>query len=202
VAELFSVIRAQRACRRFDPDGEVSDSDIEEILDAAVHAPSAENTQPWHFIVVRDAANREDLARWWTETWQAGGSEYARQAVTSDAMYADLEYAVGPGGFASAPVVVVVCVDTQCVLEIFAQSSIYPAVQNMLLAANALGYGSCLTTGLTTFGVERVRERLKLPDTVTPMAAVYIGRPAKALSPPRRRPATEVTHRERFGIPW
>jgi nitroreductase len=202
MAELFSVICAQRACRRFDPDGKVTDADLERMLDAAVHAPSAENTQPWHFIVVRDAQTREDLARWWTETWQAGGSEYARQHVTSDAMYADLEFAVGPGGFGSAPVVVVVCVDTRRVLEIFAQSSIYPAVQNLLLSANALGYGSCLTTGLTTFGVDRVRERLQLPDTLSPMAAVYIGRPATPLAPPRRRPATQVTHRERFGTPW
>jgi nitroreductase len=202
VAELFSIIRAQRACRRFDPDGEVTDSDLEQILDAAVHAPSAENTQPWCFIVVRDAQAREELARWWTETWQAGGSEYARQNVTSDAMYADLEYAVGPKGFGSAPVVVVVCVDTERVLEIFAQSSIYPAVQNLLLAANALGYGSCLTTGLTTFGVDRVRDQLRLPATLTPMAAVYIGKPGRTLSLPRRRPATEVTHREQFGMPW
>jgi nitroreductase len=201
VEDLFSVIKAQRACRRFDPDGDVSDADVEQMLDAAVHAPSAENTQPWFFVVVRDAQTRADLAAWWTETWQAGGSEYARQVAT-DAMYSDLEFAVGSGGFAAAPVVVVVCLDTQKVLEVFAQSSIYPAVQNLLLAANGLGYGSCLTTGLTLFGVDRVRERLGLPETVTPMAAVYLGKPAKALNPPRRQPAREVTYRERFGEPW
>lgn len=201
MADLFSVINAQRACRRFDPDGDVSDADVERMLDAAVHAPSAENTQPWYFVVVRNAQTRIDLAAWWTETWQAGGSEYARQ-IAGDAMFADLEFAVGPQGFAAAPVVVVVCLDTEKVLEIFAQSSIYPAVQNLLLAANGLGYGSCLTTGLTLFGVDRVRERLGLPETVTPMAAVYIGKPVKALKPPRRRPAREVAYRERFGEPW
>ena len=201
MAELFSVISAQRACRRFDPDGKVADADVEQMLNAAVHAPSAENTQPWSFIVVRDERTRIDLASWWTEIWQAGGSQYARQ-VASDALYADLEYAVGSGGFAAAPVVVVVCLDTEKVLEVFGQSSIYPAVQNLLLAANALGYGSCLTTGLTTFGVERVRDRLELPERITPMAAVYIGKPAIALKPPRRRPATNVTYRESFGSPW
>jgi nitroreductase len=201
VADLFSVINSQRACRRFDPDSEVSDADIEQMLDAAVHAPSAENTQPWNFVVVRDERTRIDLAAWWTETWQAGGSEYARQIAT-DAMYTDLEFAVGPEGFSAAPVVVVICLDTEKVLEVFAQSSIYPAVQNLLLAANGLGYGSCLTTGLTLFGVGRVRERLSLPETVTPMAAVYIGKPAKVLKAPRRRPAREVAYRERFGEPW
>jgi nitroreductase len=201
VADLFSVINAQRACRRFDPEGKVPDADIEQMLEAAVHAPSAENTQPWYFVVVRDEQTRIDLAAWWTETWRAGGSEYARQIAT-DAMYADLEFAVGPEGFAAAPVVVVVCLDSEKVLEVFAQSSIYPAVQNLLLAANGLGYGSCLTTGLTLFGVDRVRERLGLPETVTPMAAVYIGKPAKALKPPRRQPARDVTYRERFSESW
>ena len=201
-SEILSVMRAQRACRRFDPSGEVADSDIEAMLDAAVHAPSAENTQPWCFVVVRDEPTRADLAHWWTETWQAGGSEYARQVVTSDALYADLEHAVGPGGFAAAPVVIVVCLDTERVAEVFGPSSIYPAVQNLLLAANALGYGSCLTTGLTTFGIDRVRERLKLPNSVSPMAAAYVGLPAAKLGPPKRRPATAVTYREQFGTPW
>ena len=75
-------------------------------------------------------------------------------------------------------------------------------MQNLLLAAADLGYGSCLTTGLTTFGVDRVREKLRLPDTLLPMAAVYLGLPARQLSPPRRRPATSVTYREQFGSPW
>jgi nitroreductase len=201
VAELFSVIDAQRACRRFDPDGAVSDADVERMINAAVHAPSAENTQPWSFIVVRDERTRRDLASWWTETWQAGGSQYARQ-VSSDALYSDLEHAVGPYGFAAAPVVVVVLLDTEKVMDVFAQSSIYPAVQNLLLAANGLGYGSCLTTGLTLFGVDRVRERLGLPETIAPMAAVYVGKSATVLKPPTRRPASELTYRERYGETW
>jgi nitroreductase len=201
MTELFAVINAQRACRRFDSDIPVPDADVERILDAAVHAPSAENTQPWRFVVVRDAPTRHDLAAWWTETWQAGGSQYARQ-VADDTMYADLEQAVGRGGFAAAPVVVVVCADTEAVLDVFLASSIYPATQNLLLAANALGYGSCLTTGLTLFGVERVRERLGLPEKITPMAAVYIGKSAVKLKPPRRKPMHNITFREKFGTAW
>lgn len=202
MADLLTVMRAQRACRRFDAEAKVPDSDLEEMLQAAVHAPSAENSQPWAFIVVRDEQTRADLASWWTETWQAGGSEYARQHVNGDALYADLEFAVTPGGFAAAPVIVVVCADLERVAEVFAASSIFPAVQNLLLAANDLGYGSCLTTGLTTFGVDRVRERLQLPATLSPLAAVYIGHPATKLGPARRRPATSVAYRERFGAPW
>jgi nitroreductase len=202
MADLLTVMRSQRACRRFDPDGKVSDSDVEQMLQAAVHAPSAENSQPWAFVVVRDETTRAELARWWTESWQAGGSEYARQHVNGDALYADLEYAVTPGGFAAAPVIIVVCADLERVAEIFAASSIFPAVQNLLLAANDLGYGSCLTTGLTAFGVDQIRQRLQLPDSLSPLAAVYIGQAATKLGSPRRRPATSVTYRERFGTPW
>ena len=195
-------MRAQRACRRFDPDGKVLDSDIEQMLQSAVHAPSAENTQPWSFVVVRDADSRRLLADWWTETWNAGGGDFIKQSLDDRALVNDLEYGFNRGGFAAAPVVIVVCADTDRVAEIYAPSSIYPAVQNLLLAAADLGYGSCLTTGLTTFGVDRVRERLALPDTLLPMAAIYLGPTAKKLSPPRRRPALDATYREKFGAAW
>ncbi|MDT7764817.1 MAG: hypothetical protein QOC63_4237 [Mycobacterium sp.] len=202
MGELLAVMHAQRACRRFDPDGKVLDADLERMLQAAVHAPSAENTQPWSFVVVRDDQTRAQLADWWTETWNAGGGDFVRQSLDDKVLVADLEYGFNRGGFAAAPVVVVVCADTERVPEIYAPSSIYPAVQNLLLAAADLGYASCLTTGLTTFGVDRVREKLQLPDTVLPMAAVYLGRSARKLSSPRRRPAASVTYREQFGNPW
>jgi nitroreductase len=202
VTELRDVMRAQRACRRFDPAGKVLDSDIEQMLQSAVHAPSAENTQPWSFVVVRDADSRRLLADWWTETWNAGGGDFIKRSLDDRALVNDLEFGFNRGGFAAAPVVIVVCADTERVPEIYAPSSIYPAVQNLLLAAADLGYGSCLTTGLTTFGVDRVRERLALPDTLLPMAAVYLGPSAKKLSPPRRRPALDVTYREKFGVAW
>jgi nitroreductase len=202
MGELLTVMRAQRACRRFDPDGKVLDADVERILESAVHAPSAENTQPWSFVVVRNEDTRAQLAGWWTETWNAGGGDFIRQSVDDKALVADLEYGFKRGGFAAAPVVVVVCADTERVPEIYAPSSIYPAVQNLLLAAADLGYASCLTTGLTTFGIDRVREKLQLPDTLLPMAAVYLGKSARKLSPPRRRPAVSVTYREQFGKSW
>lgn len=202
MGDLLTGIGAQRACRRFDPNGKVLDADVERMLDAAVHAPSAENTQPWTFIVVRDERNRSLLAAWWTETWNAGGGDFVKQSLEDKVLVADLEYGFAKGGFAAAPVVVVVCADIERVPEIYAPSSIYPAVQNLLLAANDLGYGSCLTTGLTTFGIDRVRELLDLPKNLIPMAAVYVGQPLKKLSPPRRRPATSVTYRERYGSSW
>jgi nitroreductase len=152
--------------------------------------------------VVRDDETRKLLADWWTETWNAGGGDFIKGSLDDQALIDDLEYGFNRGGFAAAPVVIVVCADTEKVMDVYAPASIYPAVQNLLLAAADLGYGSCLTTGLTMFGIDRVRARLELPDTLLPMAAVYVGRPLKKLSPPRRRPATEVTYREKFGTEW
>jgi len=202
MGELLAAVTTQRACRRFDPNGKVLDADVERMLEAAVHAPSAENTQPWTFIVVRDEQSRSLLAAWWAETWNAGGGDFVKQSLQDKVLVADLEYGFAKGGFAAAPVVIVVCADVERVPEIYAASSIYPAVQNLLLAANDLGYGSCLTTGLTTFGIDRVRELLDLPKNLIPMAAVYVGQPVRKLSPPRRRSATSVTYRERYGSSW
>jgi nitroreductase len=201
MGELRAVMQAQRACRRFDPDGDVPDRDIELILDAAVHAPSAENSQPWVFVVMRSAGARAALSELWTAAWTAGGAEFVRSR-TDDKVYADLDSGIMRGGFASAPVIVMVGADLDRVPEAFAPSSVYPAVQNILLAAADLGYGSCLTTGLTSTYVEPVRELLGLPETVLPMAAIYLGRPERRPGPPRRRPATESTYREHYKAPW
>lgn len=202
MSDLQTIQRKQRACRSFDPDQPVEDAHVEQMLEAAVHAPSAENTQPWRFVVVRDSDTRQRLAAWWSESWRAGGADYVRQNVSDDVLYNDLTLGLDGGGFASAPVVVVVCADLGRVAVDFAPASIFPAVQNLLLAANDLEYGSCLTTGLTTMYAEQVRQLLGLPGDLLPMAAVYLGRPAQKLSAPRRTPATAVTFRERYEFPW
>jgi nitroreductase len=199
-ADLLTVVRAQRACRDYDAATDVPDADVETLLDAAVHAPSAENTQPWEFVVVRGPETREALSATMQAAWAAGGSEYVRSRA-DDRLFADIDRGI-TGGFLSAPVMIVICADLTRVEEMWAASSIYPAAQNILLAAGALGYGSCLTTGLTTVFAQQVREHLGLPDTSLPLAAIYVGRPARSLGPPRREPASRHTHRERYGQPW
>lgn len=197
---FFELALAQRACRRFDPTAPVADDDLEQILAAAVHAPSAENTQPWCFVVVRDDGTRAELDTTWSSAW-AMGADLLDPAL-DPALRRDLEDGLGRGGLATAPVVLVVGCDLDRVDEVHAASSIYPAVQNVLLGAAALGYGSCLTTGLTTFFVGQLRTLVGLPATVLPMALVYLGRPARPLGPSRRRPLAEVVHREQHGQPW
>jgi nitroreductase len=80
-------------------------------------------------------------------------------------------------------------------------SSVLPAVQNLLLAAAALGYGSALTT-LATMAASELGSLLELPEGVEPLAVVPIGRPARPLGPPRRLPVPAKAHRERYGQPF
>jgi nitroreductase len=199
MTEFFDIVLNQRACRDFS-DEDVPDEDIARILEPATHAPSAENRQPWVFVVVRDAVHRDALADLTRRLWNAGGRDYAR-AHTAAHLFEDVDTLVNRG-LGGAPVFVVVAGDTSAGLHVSALGpSIFPAVQNLLLAANALGYGSALTT-LTTYGGEELRGLLDMPEPVVPMAIIPLGRPARPLGAPRRRPVSESTHRERYGTRW
>ncbi len=105
------------------------------------------------------------------------------------------------GGVAAAPVNVVVCADTERGLEATVPSSIFPAVQNLLLAATALGLGSALTTITTSFR-SQLAVLCDLPAHVVPVAVVPVGWPARPLGPPRREPFARHTHRDRYGNEW
>ena len=100
-----------------------------------------------------------------------------------------------------APVVVVVCGDAENAFETTLPSSIFPATQNLLLAATALGLGSALTT-LATAMAKDLTDALQLPEHVRPMAVVFLGWPAKKLGPPKRISYREKTHRDRYGQPF
>ncbi len=195
--DLFSVIRTQRAHRAFT-DEPVPDELVEHVLEAATYAPSAENTQPWVFVVVRDGETRARIGELTQRQWERGGRDYSRPRLSA-AMFNDVERGA-MGGIAGAPVVVIVDGDTSRCNEAVLEASIYPAVQNLLLAAHALGLGAALTT-LTTSAAE-LRTLLALPDHVRPMAMVPLGWPARELSPPRRSPVTEKMFRDRYDEPW
>jgi len=96
---------------------------------------------------------------------------------------------------------VVVCGDATVAHRSTLPSSVYPATQNLLLAANALGLGSALTT-LATLAVDELSTVLGLPDQVHPMAVVPLaGRPDHPV-PPRRKAVDRVTYRDRYGTDW
>jgi nitroreductase len=195
---LFAVVARQRACRAFSTDA-VDDDTIARILSAATFAPSAENKQPWEFVVVRDETTRAAIGDLSRRAWEARGRAFSEGRLTPR-LLAEVDRGA-TGGVANAPVNIVVGADVQRGLEATIPSSIFPAVQNLLLAATALGLGSALTTITTGFRAE-MQEILGLPEHVWPIALVPIGHPARPLGPPRRAPFTERTHRERYGEPW
>jgi nitroreductase len=196
--EFFSVVRTQRAHRAFTTEA-VPDELVERVLEAATYAPSAENTQPWVFIVVRDSTARARIGELNRQAWEGGGREFSRPRLSPE-VFAKVE-AGATGGIANAPVLIVVCGDTSRCVEAVLESSVWPAVQNLLLAAHALGLGSALTTITTVFGDE-LRSLLALPDHVRPLGVVPLGWPAKQLGPPRRAPVAEKSFRDRYGTPW
>jgi nitroreductase len=195
--DLFSVVRTQRAHRTFT-DEAVADEMVERVLEAATYAPSAENTQPWVFVVVRDAVARARIGELTRRQWEGGGREHSIPRL-SRVMFEDVERGA-MGGIAGAPVIIVVGADMARVIEAVMEPSIFPAIQNLLLAANALGLGAALTT-LTTSARE-LRDLLALPEHVRPVAVVPLGWPARKLGPPRRAPVAEKAFREQYGQPW
>lgn len=199
--DLFDVVLSQRACRHFSGE-DVPDEDIERMLTAATHAPSAENSQPWVFVVVRDAQARGAIGRLAGSLWSSGARGYVREHLdrrTLDSLDASIEE-----NFGRAPVLVVVAVDHRSgVHQRAIASSIFPAVQNLLLAAVALGYGSALTTLATNDEVAtELRAIVGLPAEVEALAVVPIGRSCGPLGPPRREPFTTKTHRDVYGTAW
>ena len=195
---FFDVVLRQRACRQFDG-RPVADDLIERCLTAATHAPSAENLQPWVFLVVRDAERRGEIAELTRRAWRQGGRQHSEGRLP-DALLDEVDRGA-EGGIGSAPVIIVVCGDAAIGLASTLPSSVYPATQNLLLAATALGLGSAMTTLATRFADE-LRALLDLPESVVPMAVVPVGWPSRPAGPPRRLPLDQRAHRDRYGQPW
>lgn len=196
--EFFAVARSQRACRSFTDDP-VPDHLIEQVLDAATYAPSAENRQPWEFVVVRDPVLRGRIGDLMRRAWERHGRAHSEGRLPP-ALLADVDRGA-TGSVSAAPVVLVVAADTERGLPATVSSSIFPAVQNLLLAANAVGLGSALTTIATTYADE-LRAIVGLPEALVPVAVVPLGHPEQPLGPPRRESFADHTHRDTYGTRW
>ena len=196
--DFFEVVRTQRAARSFLPD-EVDDDTIAAILTAATHAPSAENSQPFVFVVVRDSGLRAAIGELTARVWQSGARAFEEGRLPA-AMLREVDRGA-MGGIAAAPVLVVVCGDTRRTDARSLGSSIFPAVQNLLLAAHALGLGSTLTT-LPVLAGDGLPRALGLPPEVVPLAVVPLGHLPAPLGPPRRRPLSEKAYLDRYGTPF
>ena len=195
----LALLLGQRACRAFTDDP-VDAGDIEAILEAATHAPSAENRQPWVFVVVRDASTRRAIVDLTAAVWDRGGRAHADRSLPPGLFLAVDTFL--RGGYGGAPVLIIVAADGRSgeSRDVLA-SSVFPATQNLLLAAAALGYGSAMTT-IAAQAPDALSAIVGLPEGVRPLAVVPLGRAAAPLGPPRRRPVQQVAHLDAYGFPY
>ncbi len=191
---LFEAIDTQRGLRRFKPDP-VPDEMISRILQAAIKAPSGGVQQGWSFIVVRDPETRRKIG----DLYRTGSRFDIREDMTGQQrrvyrLAQDLEDHLD-----DVPVLIVACLRG----GLGSGASIYPAVQNILLAARGLGLASVLTTRQSRFEAD-IKEILGIPDEVSTAALLPIGFPAEGTryGPTRRRPLDEVAFDGRWGNGW
>jgi len=201
---LVEAMETQRAVRRLLPDP-VDDATILRILELATKAPTGSNLQNWEFVVVRDPDVKHQLARLNRQAWsiyrrlgkrKAKGHEPTLKIIEAVQWQAD--------HFEEVPVVVVACLRGRSpmfgppVLASSFYGSAYPAVQNLLLAARAVGLGATLTT-LPLWSTTLARRTLGLPANVTPVAVVPMGWPKGNYGPTTRKPVGQVVHLDRYG---
>ncbi len=211
--DLYEAASTTRAVRRLRPDP-IPDDVLRRVLRAATWAPSGGNLQPWHVIAVRDPARKRGLAELYQGLW----SDYAAQrrkliGPLPEAMRALAERALRAGDYLAehmgeVPVISVFCFHperlhiTDAELgrpSVVGGASLYPAVQNLLLACRAEGLGCVLTTLLCSCE-KQVRELLEIPEPWATCAFVPIGWPvAGGHGPLSRRPVEQVVFGDRFG---
>lgn len=223
---LFEAMYSARALRRFKSDP-VPDEVISKILDAAIRAPTASNYQNWVFIVVKDPQRRRRVAQVYRkvgdgirpvianlfQSTQGAGqmAEAQRRKLGNSVLYLFENLHV-------PPVLLVACLkptppywegakvsgnvlEGMKTMARFESSSIYPAVQNIILACRAYGLGTVLTTLHAVFEDE-VKAALDIPAEVDTWALLPIGYPIDKFGPVKRKPISEVAFADRWGNPW
>ncbi len=219
---LFEAIQTARALRRLKPDP-VPDELISKILDAAIRAPSASNTQNWAFVVVKDAGQRRRIADIYRKAFSMMSAMYRDRRPAPHQSPAGYRKMMGAADHLAShlhevPVIMVAGLMTPAssyqppaedaarvaaARPLISGASIYPAVQNILLACRALGLGSVLTT-IHAYYNEEVRAVLNLPAEFMTYAMLPIGYPEEGFGhgPVKRRPLSEVACVDRWGNNW
>ena len=222
---LFDAIYSARSLRRLKPDP-VPEEIITRVLDAAVRASSAGNAQNWAFVVVRDAELRKRLGVIYrkasdiaAEVYKARGrpphmteEQYRRFMSSGEHLWNHM---------GDAPVLLLPCLherptppretlapSVQAIYEgevayerRIRGASIYPAVQNILLACRGFGLGTVITTNHIRCEDE-VKLLLGIPEDVSTWALMPIGWPLDKFGPLTRRPLEQISHADRWGAAW
>ena len=204
--DLLEGIATTRAIRRYRPDP-IPDDDLAAILWHATRAPSGSNRQPARFVVLRDGPTAVEAKALLGEAFRAGWSA-KRDAhgfdrgsgadPTSPKARAARAMQTYVDRFEQTPVVVLACIERWRAPHISEGGSVYPACQNLLLAAHALGYGGVLTMwhGFVEADLRRV---LRLPDEAVIAGTITLGVPEGSHGPVRRLPLRDVVFEDTWG---
>ncbi len=203
---LLEGLTSTRSIRRYR-DEPVPHDVLRAIMFAATRAPSGSNRQPFRFVVLTDGPKAvaakaligDSARRAWGSKRdddgydeRSGASAASPKARMADTMQAYVD------GFERVPVLVLPCLVRHREASSFEGASIYPACQNLLLAARALGYGAVLT-GWHFAVHDELRALLGIPDEVFIAATISLGRPEGSHGPVRRRPLPELVFEEAWG---
>jgi len=154
---------------------EVSEEEVEKLIEAARWAPSAGNIQPWEFVIVTNAETKRRLA----------------------------DAALHQTFIEEAPVVIVVCANLERSswgygsrgVSLYCLQDTAAATENMLLAATALGLATCW---VGAFHEDEAAKVINTPRNVRPVAIIPVGRAAEKPTAPRKRSLREIVHYETF----
>jgi len=213
--DLYEAMATTRAVRRLRSDP-IPEAVLRRVLEAATWAPSGGNRQPWRMLVVRDAALKRGLRDLYQGPW---GPYSSRQRAQLERLPADSR-ARGLRALAAAdhladhlheaPAIVVLCFQPELLMitdsnqarpSVVGGASLYPAVQNLLLACRAEGLGAVLTT-LLCAAEDKVRPLLGIPEPWATAAYVPIGYPSgRGHGPLSRKPVETMTFADRWGEP-
>ena len=222
---LFEAIHSARSIRRLKPDP-VPEALITQVLDAAIRASSGGNAQNWVFLVVRDPGLRQGLGAIYRKASDIAEAMYAAKGRPPHLTEAQFRRLMTTGAhlwdhMGDAPVILIPCQHQPFVPPVEALApamrthhadelayaarirgaSIYPAVQNIILACRALGLGTTITTNHIRCEDE-VRALLGLPRDVDTFAMMPIGWPIDPFGPLTRRPLVDVAYADRWGNGW
>jgi nitroreductase len=205
--DLFDIMQTTRSMRRLKPDP-VPDELIRKILEAGSCAANGGNTQRWRFLVLKDPKIKQAVQAWYKKAFdEVVGPRYATSAPPPGVsperykrQHSAVEYLTDH--FHEAPVWIVACIDEgKTEPTRWSGASIYPAVQNMLLATRALGLGSTLTTRHLLYAKE-AEAAMGLPEGVHSYAILPIGYPMGNFGPVGRGKLAEIVYQDKWGQPY
>jgi len=196
---LLDGINSLRSVRKFKPDP-IPEDQVRIILDSASKAASGSNTQPWEFVIVRDARVKARLKEPMLRTWLARLAGSTGMSPRMRDVYDEATEMLR--NTEKVPVIIYCCVDLNRVgkSEEVRYASIYPAVQNLMLAAHAIGLATCLTVhgSTSTRGEPEVKKILGIPEHVKIACLIYLEHPSIRLGLPRRKPVENFVHNNRW----